>query len=331
LNGRSCKRLAGAASLRFSNPDAGGLLFSDKDYFVMRRREAKDYTLIVVEMGNGKRVPDGSLSHRIKSWSHSTPTTPELTSTAALVWYHRGQLDEALKDLGKTIELKAAAGDAYDGRGNVYVDLGEFEKAITDFSWAIAISPERAGAYTNRGIARQVNWQTDEAIADYSKAIELSPNAVEAYHNRGTAWLEKSEAEKAIRDFDPAIALGPGRAASYTGRGKARDARGDIDGAIADYTKAIQLEPVYALAYAHRAVDFASKGRSVEAARDYHVPEAEPGIGRIPSRPIVSWTKAGTLCWVYDACKTIITASVKASSQIEMECAGRAMLVRLTP
>ena len=45
----------------------------------------------------------------------------------AFVWYRRGRLDEALKDFNKTIELKADA-DAYDGRGNAFIDLGSMRR-----------------------------------------------------------------------------------------------------------------------------------------------------------------------------------------------------------
>ena len=52
---------------------------------------------------------------------------------------------------------------------------GELDKAIADFSKAIEIDPKSAIAYNNRGWAYEGKKDYDRAIADYSKAIEIDP------------------------------------------------------------------------------------------------------------------------------------------------------------
>ena len=58
-----------------------------------------------------------------------------------------------LGELLKATRLKPAYADAYNNRGNAYVDLKQYDKAIADYTEAIRLKPDYAGAYYNRGLA----------------------------------------------------------------------------------------------------------------------------------------------------------------------------------
>ena len=53
--------------------------------------------------------------------------------------------------------------------------MGQLDKAITDFSKAIELNPKDADAIYNRGNAYRIKGQFDKAISDYNKAVELNP------------------------------------------------------------------------------------------------------------------------------------------------------------
>jgi len=133
---------------------------------------------------------------------------------------------------------------------------GNLDGAIDDYTRAIEIDPNYRDAYINRARVRNTKGDFDGSIADYTKVIELKPDYVDAYiglaaayFNRGTAKNVKGDYDGAIADYDKASALNPSYAKTYNRRGYAKCEKGDFDGAIADYTKTIKLDPNFFTAY----------------------------------------------------------------------------------
>ncbi|PYL23621.1 MAG: hypothetical protein DMF37_09355, partial [Verrucomicrobia bacterium] len=86
---------------------------------------------------------------------------------------------------------------------------GDMNGAIADFSRAIELDPKSTSAYYHRGIARLEKAEFDAAIGDLNRAIELSPNTSDYYNDRGLAKLRKGDNDGAIADFTRAIELDP--------------------------------------------------------------------------------------------------------------------------
>ena len=110
--------------------------------------------------------------------------------------------------------VRGSPGDevAYINRGKAYGIKGELDRAIADFSKAIEINPKRALSYNNRGIAYQTKRDIDRAIADYGKAIEIDPKFANVYYNRGAAYQMKGNRDRAISDYRKALEVDPGYA-----------------------------------------------------------------------------------------------------------------------
>jgi tetratricopeptide (TPR) repeat protein len=65
---------------------------------------------------------------------------------------------------------------AYQNRGDAYGLKGEVDRAISDYTKAIELDPNYAPAYTNRGRAYTSKGDYTRAVADVTKASELLPN-----------------------------------------------------------------------------------------------------------------------------------------------------------
>ena len=76
----------------------------------------------------------------------------------------------------------------YNNRGNAYIKQGNIQQAISDFNKAIEIYPNYAEAYYNRGTIYDKQGNSTQAISDLSRAIEINSNYVKAYYNRGTIY-----------------------------------------------------------------------------------------------------------------------------------------------
>ena len=163
----------------------------------------------------------------------------------------------------------SAESDAYLNRGVDYYDQGELDKALTDYNKAIELDPAESLAYLNRGMVYYDQGELDKALIDYNKAIELDPAESLAYSNRGAAYYVQGELDKALTDYNKAIELDPAESLAYIGRGMVYHQQNERFQAVADYDKAIELDPLAGVAYYLRGLAFQQIGDTVKAEIDF--------------------------------------------------------------
>jgi len=170
---------------------------------------------------------------------------------------------------------------AYLQTAQTYSDDGDLERALADLTRALQLNPKLATAYNNRGVIHSQRGELARAIADFSAALRLDPQVAEVYHNRGLAYATQGAYPQAIEDFTRALALNPWDAVTYHFRGMAHGNQGDLDSAIADFTEAIRLNPEDPLPYRHRGAAYAKKGWSALAECDYQAAlRLEPALSQ---------------------------------------------------
>ena len=182
---------------------------------------------------------------------------------------HNGDVNGAIADFGRAIDLDSKSAGAYYSRGLAKRDKRDFDGAIADFNHAIELKSNDHEYYNDRGIAKRGKGDNDGAIADYTKSIELDPkNAEFAYFNRALAKNSKEDKDGAIADYNKAIEINPKSANAFNNRGNVKKAKGDLDGAIADFSKAIEINPKIALIYKNRSEARRAKGDTAGADAD---------------------------------------------------------------
>jgi len=145
---------------------------------------------------------------------------------------------------------------------------GQLNLAMADFNKAIELNPQNETAYANRGIIYGSMSQKDLAIADYNKAIELNPQNPANYIIRGITYESKHQYDLAIADFNKIIELNPQNPQNfiaYDNRGNAYKDQRQLASALADYREAIKLNPQYAYAYYDQAAVLNALGMKAEA------------------------------------------------------------------
>jgi tetratricopeptide (TPR) repeat protein len=181
-----------------------------------------------------------------------------------------GQLDKAVADYSRAIELDPKDALPWFDRGNAYAGLEQYDKAVTDYSQAIALEPKYVPAWNNRGKAYSKLGQPDKAISDYSRAIALYPKHAFPWYNRGQEYSKLGQPDKAIADFSQAIKLAPKAALPWYNRGNAYYKLSQHDKAVADYDTAIQLDPKLAQAWMNRGILYCHHlGRPDKAVVDF--------------------------------------------------------------
>ncbi len=153
-----------------------------------------------------------------------------------------GDLDGAISDFTRGIELDPKDSNAYFNRGIAKSRKGDLDAAISDFDRSIAIDPMNSAAFVGRGFAAQQKQNLAAALADYNRAIELDPNDANTYNNRGVVKLSKLDQEGALADFSRSIELNPKGAPPYGNRGILFLVRGDLSASLTDLRQKCKLE-----------------------------------------------------------------------------------------
>jgi tetratricopeptide (TPR) repeat protein len=189
-------------------------------------------------------------------------------------WRERGDLERAIADANKAIELNPGP-YTYERRARLWEAKGDFDKAAADWTQAIQLKSKAADGYRDRALFWLRRGEPDRAIEDTTEAIRLQPGDSLPYDDRADAWLKKGEVDRAIADYSEALRLSPHMGYTYSiSRGSAYEAKGELERAIADYSQAIKSDgsDSYYLekALSKRAAAYAKKGESKLAAQDLH-------------------------------------------------------------
>ncbi len=79
----------------------------------------------------------------------------------------------------------------YNNLGLSFFRKGQLDEAVAQFQKALEINPNDAEAHINLGNALFRKGQPDEAIAQFQKALEINPSDAEAHSNLGNALLPR--------------------------------------------------------------------------------------------------------------------------------------------
>ena len=97
--------------------------------------------------------------------------------------FQRGELECALENINKSLELKNDWEIPYFYRAVVHQALENFDEAMLDYTKALQLNPKMTDAYYNRAkiiLSRKdiENPDIQKAVADLEKALELDGNFV---------------------------------------------------------------------------------------------------------------------------------------------------------
>lgn len=153
-------------------------------------------------------------------------------------------LDDAIKDFTKAIQLKPKYSDAYWGRGMARKMKHEYKEASEDLEKAIKLDPNNDEAYISLAEVKYHLSDYEKADLYYSKYLKKYPKDFATYSDRAFIRMERQNIKEAIDDFTKAIELNPNiQYKDYLDRGKAKYLTQDYVGAKNDFYNSIEIEP----------------------------------------------------------------------------------------
>jgi len=187
-----------------------------------------------------------------------TPVTADDYLRRGAARQNKGDLEGAISDYTRAIEIDSRDADAYDRRGEARRTRGDLDGAIADSTKAIEIEPHLVSSYITRGLARRKKGDLNGALVDYTKSIAIDPNYADGYN--ALAWLLATTSRDSIRDGKKALEFA-GKAAELT---KWEDANA-LDTLAAAYAELGDFEE--AIKWERKALSLPELAQSAEADR----------------------------------------------------------------
>jgi tetratricopeptide (TPR) repeat protein len=162
-----------------------------------------------------------------------------------------GQVDEAIVEYRKALEIEPGFGGARSNLGVALMDKGSTEAAIAEFRRALEIAPGDAEIHNNMGMALRRGGRLEEALAQYTQALDIRPDDFGANFNLGNALLQAGRVDEAITRYGRALEVSPDNVDAHINLGNAFRRTGRIDSALDEYRRALEIEPGNATARAN--------------------------------------------------------------------------------
>ena len=187
----------------------------------------------------------GIWRNSISLWNHEIAHAPAKHFhyyNRADAYFNLGDIEMALADFNKALEMDPYCPDAHNKRGLIYLGRGQDKLALADFDATLKLAPDYANAYENRGFLFHKNKQWASAMRDYDQAVSIDPYAENVYSNRGSLHLSMGNYGLALADFNRAIEIDPAVADFYKNRATVYYARKERELAQNDLQYALYLE-----------------------------------------------------------------------------------------
>ncbi len=146
-----------------------------------------------------------------------------------------GSLEQALEDLTEALRLDPSYTEAYEARGEAYLQQRRFKLAHDDYLRAAEIYRMRK--------------QYNSAITAFNNALKADDHSVAAHMGRASLFVAKGELLAAIADYESVIRVDRGNFEAYFGLGEARYKRGNFKAAIDHFKDARSLRSSDPLVY----------------------------------------------------------------------------------
>jgi len=116
----------------------------------------------------------------------------------------------AIRAIKKAIDINPNHVEARTLLGYVELEVhGDVDAAIREYRKVIELKASSAEAHSNLAVAQKKRGDLDEAIVSLNQALELKPDFAAALTTRGGVYAEQAKWTEARRDFEQALKLNP--------------------------------------------------------------------------------------------------------------------------
>lgn len=186
----------------------------------------------------------GALKHFMAIEQHSTTFMPGALSLG-LVQLKLGQLEDALRQAERVLELDPENPRGYSLRAAVRSKQGQTQAALKDYKTAIDMSKDnpqlRFASLLSRGLLHNDLGQKEQAREDFKAASRLSPKNTTALYNLALMSYDLKKYQSAVLEFSKVLALEPENFRAFICRSNCHRQLGHYKRALKDMEKALTI------------------------------------------------------------------------------------------
>ena len=264
-------RLSGLASRQLGDLDEAIALL-EKACFTQPRNTifCKDYADALLEK---KKYREAAIFYG-KALSIE-PADPETWFRTASAHYGSGNIESALEDLNRAIELKPDYFEALCNCAEILRTQGNYEQALSSLDRAIALNPGLPHLHNSAGQICEKIGETRRAIHHYRIALQLDDTFAEAHNNLGNVLAIERNFDEAVLSYKKALKLRPGFFEAYYNLGNCLRETNNFDEAITCFRAALRIQPSSVQALTNYGEALQTTGRINEAQQCYRTINAE--------------------------------------------------------
>ena len=161
----------------------------------------------------------------------------------SVVHLEKGEIDEAINNSRKALELYPDYAEAHYNLGNALLKKGEIDEALAQCQEAVALTPNDPDSHLALGNALLAKNHVDEAMEHYSRALELYPDDSTAHYSLGKALLQKGDLSAARSHSEKAVEIEPQLTEAHIQLGNIALKENNGRAAISHYERALQTSP----------------------------------------------------------------------------------------
>jgi tetratricopeptide (TPR) repeat protein len=160
------------------------------------------------------------------------PKEPDLHLFLGISQLRLRNPDAAAVSIKRALELDPGHVEARTLLGWFELEIrGNIDGAIHQYSKVVELKPDSPQAHVNLGVAYKNKGELDKALESYNRALERRSDSVEALSNRGWVFVEQEKWQEARRDFDQALKIKPEDHGALQGLAQVLEKTRDYSGA----------------------------------------------------------------------------------------------------
>ncbi len=199
------------------------------------------------------------------------PDSAETLAERSVLRMVQGQLDEAMRDADRAVDLAPASASALIAQSYVRQAAFDLDGSRRSLEQAIEAEPENALAHARLSEILLSIGDRDGAVEAAGRAEELAPDLARAQTVLGFAALAAIDVETASRAFDRAIALDSADPLPRLGRGLALIRDGDLEAGRGEIEIAAGLDPNHSLLRSYLGKAYFEERRDPRAGDQYDI------------------------------------------------------------
>lgn len=153
-----------------------------------------------------------------------------------------GQLERALAEYNRSLELEPQAGEILRQRANLHMKMGNPERALSDVQAYVRLHPDDAESLKLLANIHLMRGQSQAARLVLEKVLELNPKDAQTLMDLALLFITE-DPPAAVKALEKLTALEPDSAEAFYHLGLAYQKNGDESKSEAAFKKVVELDP----------------------------------------------------------------------------------------